>query len=121
MLVAYLVIVDPNSNRGPISVGGGHSFTECNRSVIPITVAESLIDGFKTLPPGGGDLCFDPVFVIQILNGSIVQWAGGACFDCGTYSSTDGCGPPGNTFDQDSIEASRLLARLRLLSTRGDR
>lgn len=116
MRSAYVVTVDPESTQGSVSLGGEHSFTERRRSPVSIEVAESLIDAFASLPPGGGDLCFDPVFVIEIRDGDSVQWAGGACLDCGTYSSTDGFGPPEGSFDQNSRAASELLNRLGLLS-----
>ena len=116
MQSAFLVTVDPESLDGSIDVGYCHAFSECKRTEIPLEVAQSLIDAFTGLPPGGGDLCFLPVFVVELRDSDVVQWSGAACFDCGTYYSTDGRGPADGIFDQFSDVSKRLLSRLRSLT-----
>ena len=116
MQSAFLVTVDPNSPDGSVHVGFDHGFTETRRTPIDPDVAASLITAFADLPSGGGDLCFDPVFVVELRNDDAVQWAGAACFDCGKYYSTDGHGPDGGMFDQNSDAAKQLLDRMRNLA-----
>ena len=90
MKSAFLVTVDPNSQDGSVEFGYDHRFAETRRTPIDVDVASSLIAAFADLPSGGGALCFYPVLVVEIRNHDNVQWAGAACFDCGTYYSTDG-------------------------------
>ncbi|MEM7312138.1 MAG: hypothetical protein AAF497_03205 [Planctomycetota bacterium] len=116
MQSAYLVTVDPNSQDGCVHLGYHHAFTETRRIEISPDVANSLIAAFIGLPAGDGDLCFDPVFVVEQRYDDVIQWAGAACFDCGTYYSTDGRGPKGGTFDHASDAAKRLLHRMRGLA-----
>lgn len=116
MKSAFLIIVNPESLDGSIGVGYSHGFVERKRTEIPRVEAESLIDAFASLPPGGGDLCFLPVFVVELRDHDVVQWSGAACFDCGTYYSTDRRGPADGTFDQLSDDAKQLLDRLRSLA-----
>ena len=116
MQSAFLVTVDPNSQDGSVHLGYHHAFAEIRRTEIGSDIAGSLIAAFTDLPTGGGDLCFDPVFVVELRNGDVVQWAGAACFDCGTYYSTDGRGPEGGMFDQTSDAAKQLLNRMRALA-----
>ena len=113
---AFLVTVDPNSQDGSVHLGYHHPFTETRRAEIGTDVANSLIAAFVDLPTGGGDLCFEPVFVLEFRNDDVLQWAGAACFDCGTYYATDGRGPQGGTFDQTSDAAKQLLDRIRSLA-----
>ena len=116
MLSAFLVTVDPNSRDGSVDLGYDHRFTETRRTPIDVDVAASLITAFADLPPSGGHLCFNPVFVVELRNRDTVQWAGAACFDCGTYYSTDDRGPDGGTFDYASAAAKQLLDRMRSLA-----
>jgi len=116
MQSAFLVTVDPKSQDGSVRLGYHHAFTETRRTPIDRDVAASLIAAFADLPSGGGDLCYDPVFVVELRNGDAVQWAGAACFDCGTYYSTDGHGPNDGTLDQNSVAAKQLLDRMRSLA-----
>jgi hypothetical protein len=116
MQSAFLVTVDSNSHDGSVRLGYHHPFTETHRTEIAPDVADSLIAAFTDLPAGGGDLCFDPVFVVELRNGDVIQWAGAACFDCGTFYSTDGRGPEGGVFDQTSDAAKQLLNRMRALA-----
>ena len=116
MKSAFLVTVDPNPQDGSVDLGYSHRFAETRRTPIDVDVASSLIAAFVDLPSGGGDLCFDPVFVVELRSHDSVQWAGAACFDCGTYYSTDGRGPDGGTFDQASAAAEQLLDRMRSLA-----
>jgi hypothetical protein len=116
MQTAFLVTVDPMSLDGSVELGYGHRFKEVRRVPIDFDIANSLIAAFVTLPAGGGALCFDPVFVVELRSDDTVQWAGAACFDCGTYYSTDGHGPAGGTFDMASDNAKRLLNRIRDLA-----
>lgn len=116
MQSAFLVTVDPNSRDGSVDVGYDRRFTETGRTPIDVDVATSLIKAFADLPPGGGHLCFDPVFVVELRNRDTVQWAGAACFDCGTYYSTDGRGPDDGTFDHAAAAAKQLLDRMRSLA-----
>ena len=116
MKSAFLVTVDPNSQDGTVDLGYDHQFTEIRRTPIATDVPQSLIDAITELPPGGGDLCFDPVFVVELRDGDDVQWSGATCFDCGTFYSTDGLGPDGGIFDQTPDAAKRLLGRMRDLA-----
>lgn len=116
MKSAFLVTVDPNSQDGSVELGYDHRFAETRRTPIDVDVASSLIAAFADLPSGGGALCFYPVLVVEIRNHDNVQWAGAACFDCGTYYSTDGRGPDGGMFDQSSAAAKQLLDRMRSLA-----
>jgi len=114
MRTAYLVIVDPNSTGGDIDVGydlGG--FKEVRRKQINYDDALTITQSFLALPDGGGDLCYLPVFAIELRDNDSVFWSGAACFDCGTYHATD-C-PGGSAFDHHSDAAKLLLSKLRKL------
>ncbi|MEM6505455.1 MAG: hypothetical protein AAGC44_13160 [Planctomycetota bacterium] len=102
-----------NTVQGSFELGYDCGFTEIAREGITLEIAEDLIDQLIALPAGGGYLCFDPVYAIEINSVDGTRWAGAPCFDCGTYYSTDGRGPEKGVFDPRSGQAKNLLKTLK--------
>ena len=118
MQSAFLVIVDPGSRDGTVDIGFDCRFKEVRRIPVNYEIADSLGNRIVSLPLGGGDLCFNPVFAIELRENDTVQWAGAACFDCGTFCSLDRRGRYNGSFDMTSTAAKQLLAEMRAIAKR---